>query len=151
MIKFRAWDKESQIMFNIARFDFADYTVYSHLFACEGYVGEDLEIMQFTGLKDMNGVEIYIGDILEYEMIMGFGWYENGKDVVVYDEEELKIKMKKRTDYSLNQVVSVGCEVLGNIYQHPHLIEECLQYAYDEIKGRKGKTINGTFIKETDL
>ncbi|MDG0821353.1 MazG-like family protein [Staphylococcus equorum] len=35
--------------------------------------------------------------------------------------------------------------------QHDMTIEECLQYAYDEIKGRKGKTINGTFIKESDL
>ena len=35
--------------------------------------------------------------------------------------------------------------------QHGLTIEECLQYAYDEIKGRKGKTINGTFIKESDL
>jgi len=30
-------------------------------------------------------------------------------------------------------------------------LEECLQTAYDEIKGRKGKTINGLFIKESDL
>lgn len=30
-------------------------------------------------------------------------------------------------------------------------LEECLQYAYDEIKNRKGKTINGTFIKDKDL
>ncbi|MBE9452680.1 MazG-like family protein [Staphylococcus epidermidis] len=30
-------------------------------------------------------------------------------------------------------------------------LEECLQYAYDEIKNRKGKTINGTFVKEEDL
>lgn len=30
-------------------------------------------------------------------------------------------------------------------------LEECLQYAYDEIKNRKGKTINGTFIKDEDL
>lgn len=35
--------------------------------------------------------------------------------------------------------------------QHGMTLEECLQYAYDEIKGRKGKTINGTFIKESDL
>ena len=35
--------------------------------------------------------------------------------------------------------------------QHDMTLEECLQYAYDEIKGRKGKTINGTFIKESDL
>lgn len=30
-------------------------------------------------------------------------------------------------------------------------LKECIQYAYDEIKNRKGKTINGTFIKESDL
>lgn len=35
--------------------------------------------------------------------------------------------------------------------QHDMTLQECLQYAYDEIKGRKGKTINGTFIKEADL
>ena len=35
--------------------------------------------------------------------------------------------------------------------QHGMTLEECLQYAYDEIKERKGKTINGTFIKESDL
>lgn len=30
-------------------------------------------------------------------------------------------------------------------------LEECLQYAYDEIKNRKGKMINGTFVKQEDL
>ena len=30
-------------------------------------------------------------------------------------------------------------------------LEECLQFAYDEIAGRKGKMINGTFVKESDL
>ncbi len=30
-------------------------------------------------------------------------------------------------------------------------LEECLQYAYDENKNRKGKTINGTFVKDSDL
>ena len=35
--------------------------------------------------------------------------------------------------------------------QHGWSLEECLQYAYDEIKDRKGETRNGTFIKESDL
>ena len=35
--------------------------------------------------------------------------------------------------------------------QHDMILQECLQFAYDEIKGRKGKTINGVFIKESDL
>lgn len=30
-------------------------------------------------------------------------------------------------------------------------LEECLQYAYDEIKDRKGQTVNGTFVKGSDL
>ncbi|UVT34812.1 hypothetical protein [Staphylococcus phage vB_SauM-V1SA20] len=64
MLKFRAWDEESQRMFNIDRFDFADYTVYSHLFACEGYLGENLEIMQSTEVKDVNGNDIYMKEIL---------------------------------------------------------------------------------------
>lgn len=35
--------------------------------------------------------------------------------------------------------------------QHGWSLQECLQYAYDEISKRKGRTINGTFIKESDL
>ncbi|AFO70595.1 DNA binding protein [Staphylococcus phage SA11] len=35
--------------------------------------------------------------------------------------------------------------------QHDMSLQECLEFAYDEIKGRKGKTVNGTFIKEEDL
>lgn len=35
--------------------------------------------------------------------------------------------------------------------QHGMTLERCLQYAYDEIKDRKGKTINGTFVKDSDL
>ena len=35
--------------------------------------------------------------------------------------------------------------------QHGWSLQECLQYAYDEIKDRRGETKNGTFIKESDL
>ncbi|EIQ0607817.1 MazG-like family protein [Staphylococcus pseudintermedius] len=35
--------------------------------------------------------------------------------------------------------------------QHGWTLQECLQYAYDEIKDRKGETRNGTFVKESDL
>jgi len=35
--------------------------------------------------------------------------------------------------------------------QHDMTLQECLQYAYDEIKDRTGRTVNGTFIKASDL
>ncbi|EHS00244.1 MULTISPECIES: MazG-like family protein [Staphylococcus] len=35
--------------------------------------------------------------------------------------------------------------------QHNMSLEVCLQCAYDEIKGRTGKMINGTFVKDGDL
>ncbi len=35
--------------------------------------------------------------------------------------------------------------------QHEWSLQECLQFAYDEIKDRKGETRNGTFVKESDL
>lgn len=42
--------------------------------------------------------------------------------------------------------------VLINIAErNGYSIEECLQQAYDDIKDRKGKMINGTFVKEADL
>lgn len=125
--KFRVWDKHRERMieqnesviwfdkFGVGMVEDKNYTVTEII---------KFELLQSTGLKDKNGVEIYIGDILEWEMVMGFGWYENGKDVVIYDEKELKIKMSKRDDYSLNRVVGVGCKVVGNKFEHPHLLEE---------------------------
>lgn len=35
--------------------------------------------------------------------------------------------------------------------QHGLLIENCIDYAYNEIKDRKGRMVNGTFVKEADL
>lgn len=35
--------------------------------------------------------------------------------------------------------------------QHGLRIEDCIALAYNEIKGRKGRMINGTFVKEADL
>ena len=42
--------------------------------------------------------------------------------------------------------------VLINIAERNGLtLEQCLKVAYDEIKDRKGRMINGSFVKETDL
>lgn len=121
MIKFRAWDEESQRMFNIARFDFADYTVYSHLFACDGYLGENLEIMQFTGRIDKNNVEIFEGDIVEILDIKGnyinSGIIKKGKGFF-YMENYKGNKITLLSDFYLKSYTNtLELCVVGNIYE----------------------------------
>ena len=42
--------------------------------------------------------------------------------------------------------------IINNIaLQHDTMLEECLTIAYDDIKDRKGKLLNGVFVKEADL
>ena len=124
--KFRAWDEKNKRMFNVARFDFADHTVYSHLFACEGYLAENLKIMQYTGLKDKNGKKIYEGDIISTDLsrpylvvefrngAFMFHCHDEGKDYYDY--------INPPADDEINQYH--WGEVIGNIYENPELIPE---------------------------
>ncbi|UVD42692.1 hypothetical protein [Staphylococcus phage vB_SauM-V1SA22] len=127
MLKFRAWDEESQRMFNIDRFDFADYTVYSHLFACEGYLGENLEIMQSTEVKDVNGNDIYEGDIIEILNTKGnysdLGLVKKGKGFF-YIVRYAGCKLTLLSDFSIKPYTdTLELQVKGNIYENPYLLE----------------------------
>lgn len=76
---------------------------------------DDYVIMQYTGLKDKNGVDIYEGDILKN---MDGYYYE-----VVWDSGSFLVKRSKiETDY--NFIASKNYfEIIGNIYQNKELLK----------------------------
>ena len=113
-IKFRAWEKENKNMFKVARFDFSDYTIYSHLFSCDGFLGENCEIMQYTGNNDKKDVEIYENDIVEDEY--------NRKYVVVFKGDCWRCEPLSKG--LKNRWISNHLMVIGSIYENPELLEE---------------------------
>lgn len=132
-IKFRVWDKETKHM-HICGEDVHDTinfeietnrAYYYNLQNGCGSLREDSDyvLMQYTGLKDKNGKEIYEGDIIKI-CAEGLGGEAIGK--IVYDEYDLAFVLRNEVEelseclwYAEQQL-----EVIGNIYDNPELLRE---------------------------
>jgi len=78
---------------------------------------KDLKIMQYTGLKDMKGKEIYEGDIV---------FESSGEEYfkVVFEDGSFRAEFEgdfEEYSFDLIDVVAQGCEVVGNIYENLEL------------------------------
>jgi len=141
-IKFRAWDTELQKMCDVVRIDLAkpyNDICYELEYEDNGkypkntysVIEDKCHIMQYTGLKDKNGKEIYEGDILDSktdaQIYVNYntewGYYEaiDTQEKEVQEDDDLKFM---HVNYGLlsNCLQDGEYEIIGNIYENPELI-----------------------------
>lgn len=137
-IKFRALDKVSKVMYDLwgfdampehPGFDLPDGVVHinSHGNIEQDFTGyldrRNVELMQYTGLKDKNGKEIYEGDVVIYSVFLGQPREERVIAVIKYVPCTFIFYSKGKGAF-LNENTAKASEVIGNIYENPELLKE---------------------------
>lgn len=129
-IKFRAWLKdENKYFYWIPEF-FSDQSPVMGYGDSIDY--ESIELEQYTGLKDKNGVEIYEGDIITrsaYNKYVGLVVFKHVSFVVQVEVNRFREKYMyldfKDDDYNDGKVSATfetKTEVIGSIHENPELI-----------------------------
>lgn len=118
-IKFRAWDTERKEMFYpnwILTSTGCNVDKMEHPKHGELHRKDNTAIlMQYTGLKDKNGKEIYEGDIVHVK----------GKLPVVGEVDGLQQVFYTGCSFAPNIITKAKMvEVIGNAYENPELLEE---------------------------
>jgi len=129
-IKFRVWDKKEKKMY-LAK-EAGKYIVISGG-RWQG-INKDFILMQYTGLKDKNGKEIYEGDLLREthpnlpwakkgQMLLECLWDEKYAGFYLISRRVIGDEMEVGTRWAV-KAQNKHAEVIGNIYENPELLAE---------------------------
>jgi hypothetical protein len=108
-IKFRAWSKYDNSMVSWNQIQNNDFVAF-----CDPYY----ILMQYTGLKDNDGKEIYEGDVVTWEDSLAEDYYGGP---IVYPEEV--VEFKGGSFYPVCMMPETEFEVIGNIHENPELLK----------------------------
>lgn len=132
--KYRAWDKtENRMARNVEELKFNSKGLYAVVLNHMGFEFKrrtmDVELMQYTGLKDKNGKEIYEGDIILDDSIsfVDFGvYFERSKFSVKYNQATcgfMRFNEEHKTfSGNIGLFSKENLEIIGNIHEgevHP--------------------------------
>ena len=124
-LKIKAWLKKEKKMVSIIGIDFnyeyIRYTEDDNLFNSDYKVAEfkDIELLQFTGLKDNGGQELYEADVIKFN---------DGVDdiygLISYDDEDgtYRVSYENITEHLSER--EGDFEIVGNIFENPNLHEQ---------------------------
>ena len=120
-IKFRVWNKDDNKMYKVNGFindlpfvdwiydnDFEEYSIQ------DNYMVKNGELMQYTGVRDKNGKEIYEGDIVKY--------FTNENAEITFRNGAFMVE--SNTDIDCMCSLYGEIEVIGNIYENEDLLEK---------------------------
>ncbi|WP_312728728.1 YopX family protein [Enterococcus sp.] len=146
--KFRAWDRKNKVMRDVKGLIWEETDLIGHcnlIAHCpprghefnEWFTavldGSEYQLMQSTGLKDKNGVEIFEGDMVRYtwDMLSDVNATEKGKKVriskVFWSDWRASWAVgKKSCNNDLFRYARNGntVEVIGNVWENPELLEQ---------------------------
>lgn len=132
-IKFRAWEKNLKEIIPVYDINFIIRQINTDI-AWRKF--DEVELMQYTGLKDKNGVEIYEGDIVSAESYGTAMTRHHGREVdskkktygIRFERGSFRLYELKENywvaiiDHHVMSRANELC-VIGNIYENPELLE----------------------------
>ena len=119
-IKFRVWKNNTMLQVGDG--------VLKEIYFDENNWNEDKDgvLMQYIGLKDKNGKEIYEGDIIKHitisdegifsETVGGLVIFESGSFMCYYKEAKIKVKLEA-------WLLETTMTMVGNIFENPNLLD----------------------------
>ena len=131
-IKFRAWHKADKKIYEVIAFNLGKWFLRGK---AHPMPRSAIELLQYTGLKDKNGVEIYEGDLIKFwsgseseedaQISVVKWWVDEDNNYPAFDLDHNMISNYYFESNVLSELSEwcIDFYVIGNIHEHPHLLE----------------------------